>query len=106
MAKKAYSPVAGYNDLKQVETAINSAQTIQTLRKLVAKDGPKVGYKAFCYMLGEKMTPEAMKPDEACAAAARLEQQGNHEAALDIYKKVAAFHPDHPIAAEKVNNSE
>ena len=67
MAKKPYSPVASYSDLKRVEGLINQAQTVETIRKLVVKDGPKVGYKAFCYMLCGKMTPEAMKPDEAFA---------------------------------------
>jgi len=43
-----------------------------------------------------------MKPDEACVAAATLEQQGKTEEALAIYKKVVEFHPDHPIAKSKV----
>jgi hypothetical protein len=102
MAKKPYSPVASYSDLKRVEGLVNQAQTVDAIRKLVVRDGPKVGYKAFCYMLGGKMTPEAMKPDEACVAAATLEQQGKVEEALAIYKKVAEAHPDHPIAKSKV----
>jgi len=100
--KKAYSPVASYEDLKQVEAELNTAQTVEKIRQIVIKDGPKVGYKAFCYMLGGKMTPEAMKPDEACVAAATLEQQGKTEEALEIYKRVVEVHPDHPLAAGKV----
>jgi hypothetical protein len=102
MAKKPYSPVASYSDLKRVEGLITQAQTVEAIRKLVVKDGPKVGYKAFCYMLGGKMTPEAMKPDEACVAAASLEQRGEEDAAMAIYKKVAEVHPDHPVAKGKV----
>lgn len=101
-AKKPYSPVASYSDLKQVEQAIEAAHSVEKIRQIVVKDGPKVGYKAFCYMLGGKMTPEAMKPDEACVAAATLEQQGEIEEAQAIYKKVLADHPDHPIATGKV----
>ena len=102
MAKKPYSPVASYSDLKRVEELINQAQTVEAIRKLVVEDGPKVGYKAFCYMLGGKMTPEAMKPDEACVAAASLEQQGEADAAIAVYKKVIEAHPDHPVAKGKV----
>ena len=103
MAKKPYAPVASYSDLKRVEGLVNQAQTVDAIRKLVVKDGPQVGYKAFCYMLGGKMTPEAMKPDEACIAAATLEQQGEIEEALAIFKKVAEVHPDHPIAKSKID---
>ena len=53
-------------------------------------------------MLGGKMTPEAMKPDEACVAAATMEQQGKTEEAVAIYKNVVEFHPDHPIAKSKI----
>jgi hypothetical protein len=102
MAKKPYSPMASYADLKRVEGLLNEAQTVEAIRKLVVKDGPKVGYKAFCYMLGGKMTPEGMKPDEACVAAASLEQQGEIEAARAIYKKVVEVYPDHPVAKGKV----
>jgi hypothetical protein len=102
MAKKPYSPMASYDELKRVEGEINRANTVDTLRKVVAKDGPKVGYKAFCYILGGKMTPEAMKPDEACVAAATMEQQGDNEAAMEIYKKVFEFHADHPLAKSKM----
>ena len=101
MAKKTYSPVASYSNLKQVEQAIDAAQSIDKIRQIVAKDGPKVGYKAFCYMLGGKMTPEAMKPDEACVQAATLEQQGKIEEAQEIYKRVLAVHPEHPLAKGK-----
>jgi len=102
MAKKLYSPMVSYTELKRVEEEINVADTVDKIRQIVTKDGPKVGYKAFCYMLGGKMTPEAMKPDEACVAAATLEQQGKTEEATAIYKKVIEFHPDHPIAKSKL----
>lgn len=102
MAKKPYSPMASYNDLKRVEGLIQQAGSIDDIRQIVLKDGPKVGYKAFCYLLGGRMTPEAMKADEACAAAADLEQQGKVEEAMAIYKKVVEAHPDHPLAAAKV----
>jgi hypothetical protein len=102
MTKKPYEPVASYDDLKRVEQEINRAETVAKIREIVVKDGPKVGYKAFCYMLGGKMTPEAMKPDEACTAAARLEQQGKTEEATAIYKEVLKAHPDHAMARGKV----
>jgi hypothetical protein len=102
MAKKPYSPMASYSDLKRVEGLINQAQSVDDIRTLVLKDGPKVGYKAFCYMLGGRMTAEAMKPDEACTAAAQLEAKGDTEAATAIYQKVVKDHPDHPIAKGKV----
>lgn len=102
MAKQAYSPVASYTELKRVEGLIEKAQTVDDIRKIVEKDGPKVGYKAFCYMLTNKMTPEAMKPDEACVAAARLEQEGQANEATAIYKKVLETHSEHPLARGKV----
>jgi hypothetical protein len=102
MARKPYSPVASYADLKRVEGEINKAETIDRIREIVSKDGPKVGYKAFCYMLGQRMTPEAMKPDEACLAAAKLEQEGENERAQELYRKVVAAHADHPIASGKL----
>ncbi|MCB9078928.1 MAG: hypothetical protein H6631_15095 [Anaerolineaceae bacterium] len=104
MSKKPYSPVAGYSDLKRVESEIDKAQSVDDLRKIVVKDGPKVGYKAFCYMLGGKMTPEGMKPDEACVAAATLEQKGEAEQAMAIYKRVLDVYPDHAIAKSKVSS--
>ncbi len=103
MNKKPYAPVAPYSELKRVEELLDQAQTVETIRKLVVKDGPKVGYKAFCYMLGGKMTPEAMKPDEACVAAATLEEEGETDRAMEIYRKVVELHPDHPIAKSKVS---
>lgn len=102
MAKKPYSPLASYSELKRVEGLLDQAQSIDDIRKLVIKDGPKVGYKAFCYMLGGKMTPEGMKADEACVAAATLEQQGKEDEAIAVYKKVLEVHPDHPVAKGKV----
>jgi hypothetical protein len=102
MSKKPYEPVASYADLKQVEQEINKAETVQKIRDLVLKEGPKVGYKAFCYILGGRMTPESMKPDEACSVAATLEQQGKTEEAMAIYQAVLKAHPDHPLARSKV----
>jgi hypothetical protein len=102
MAKKPYSPVAPYAELKRVEQEIEAALTVEKIQKIVAKDGPKVGYKAFCYMLGGKMTPEGMKPDEACAAAEQMEAEGKFEEATEIYRRVVAVVPDHPLAKEKV----
>jgi hypothetical protein len=54
MAKQAYSPLASYAELKRVEQLINQVQTIDDVRKVMEKDGPKVGYKAFCICLPVK----------------------------------------------------
>lgn len=101
MAKQAYTPLASYADLKRVESLIIQAQTIDDVRKIMDKDGPKVGYKAFCYMFTGKMTPESMKADEACVEAVKLEQQGKKDEALEIYKRVLEAHPEHPLAKGK-----
>lgn len=101
MALKPYAPVASYTDLKRVENLLTEAQTADEIRRVCATDGPKVGYKAFCYMLTNKQTAEAMKPDEACIAAVALEQQGKQAEAQTIYKRVLAAFPDHPLAKEK-----
>lgn len=101
MARKPYSPTTSYSELKRVEALINQTQSVDDLRKVVHKDGPKIGYKAFCYILGGRMTPEAMKPDEACTAGFMVEQQGNADEAMTIYKKVLEVHPDHPVAKIK-----
>ena len=106
MARKPYSPIAPYAELKRVEGLINRAQTIEDLRKLVVSDGPKVGYKAFCYILGRRMTPEGMKPDEACTTAGLLEEQGKADEARAIYEKVLAVHPDHPVAKGRLGEVE
>jgi hypothetical protein len=97
--------MAPYAELKRVEGLINQAKSVDDIRKVVLKDGPKVGYKAFCYMLGGRMTPEGMKPDEACDVAEDLEQQDRVDEAQVIYKKVAEVHPDHPVAAEKMKEA-
>jgi hypothetical protein len=102
MDKKPYSPVAPYAELKRVENEMNAAESVDKIRQLVAKDGPKVGYKAFCYMLSGKMTPEGMKADEACVAAAVLEQQGKLDEAMEIYRRVVAVYPDHPLAKSRL----
>ena len=43
MAKKPYSPMAPYEELKRVEGELDRAQTKEDLSKIVTKDGPKVG---------------------------------------------------------------
>lgn len=106
MAKKSFSPIASYAELKRVEGLINQARTVDDIRKLVVSDGPKVGYKAFCYMLGSRMTAEAMKPDEACAAAIQLEEQGKVDETKTIYEKVLFVHPDHPVAKSRMEQDE
>lgn len=103
MARKPYSPLAEYSELKRVENLLQQAQTIDEVRKVCAADGPKVGYKAFCYLFTGRMSAEAMKPDEACTAAAALEQEGKAGEAQAIYQKVLAVHPDHPLAKDKIN---
>ena len=103
MPKKPYSPMASYAKLREVEKLLQTANTADDVRKIVTKHGPQVGYKAFCYMLGGKMSAAAMKADEACVEAAKLEQKGDIEAAQAIYKDVIAVHPDHPLAMGKVS---
>ncbi|MCA9938629.1 MAG: hypothetical protein KC418_08305 [Anaerolineales bacterium] len=98
MARQSYTPVAPYADLKRAETLLNAAATTDDVRQACAKEGAKIGYKAFCYLLLGKMTPEGMKPDDACLEAARLETAGESAAALEIYRRVLDAHPDHPIA--------
>ncbi|OQY44037.1 MAG: hypothetical protein B6242_13550 [Anaerolineaceae bacterium 4572_78] len=102
MARKPYAPVASYEKLKSVEQKIEQAQSVEELRKIVVQDGPKVGYKAFCYILSRKMTPESMKADEACVAAFSFEKAGKLDEALDVYQKITAVHKEHPIASAKL----
>ncbi len=99
MAKKPYSPMASYEKLKTVEGAILSAETADELAAICKKHGASVGYKAFCYMLTGKMTPEGMKANEACEAAQNLPS----EKAQEIYKRVLAVYPEHPLALENAN---
>ena len=63
--EKSYAPVASYEQLQQAEADINGAATVADIREATRQHGAKVGYKAFCYLLTGKMTPEGMKPDEA-----------------------------------------
>lgn len=102
MAKKPYSPTAAYSALAEVEAHLQQATNADDIRKLVVSHGPKVGYKAFCYMLGGKMSAAAMKPDEACEAAAQLEAEGQTDAARAIYQEITAVHKDHPQASQKL----
>ena len=102
MAKKPYAPVASYEALSEVERKLKQSTTADEVARLVNSHGAKIGYKAFCYILSGKMSAAAMKPDEACAEAAKLEQAGQSEAALAIYKAVSAVHTNHPLASAKV----
>jgi hypothetical protein len=97
--EKSYAPVASYDQLKQAETAINQSVTADHIREATRQHGAKVGYKAFCYLLIGKMTPEGMKPDEAAEVAMQLE--GKIEEAQEIYRRILAEHPDHALAKEK-----
>ena len=100
--KKSYSPVASYEQLKQAETAIDKAETAVDVREATKQYGAKIGYKAFCYMLTEKMTAEGMKPDEAGETAVALEAAGQVDDAQEIYRRMLAAHPEHVLAKEKV----
>ncbi|MCB8984464.1 MAG: hypothetical protein H6659_11610 [Ardenticatenaceae bacterium] len=92
--EKSYTPVASYDQLKQVEEAIDQATTVEDIREATRQHGSKVGYKAFCYLLTGKMTPEGMKPEEAAAAAAALQVDGKDGAAQEIYRRILAEHPE------------
>ena len=99
--EKSYAPVASYEQLKLAETAVTQATTTDHIREATRQHGAKIGYKAFCYLLTGKMTPEGMKPDEAAATAVALEEAGKTEEAQAIYRLILAEHPDHPLAKEK-----
>ncbi|GAP62060.1 hypothetical protein ARMA_0483 [Ardenticatena maritima] len=103
MARKPYSPIASYAKLKEVEKALQNAQTADDIRNLTRKYGADIGYKAFCYLLTGKMTPEAMKPDEAAILAFEYEQQGEREAAREIYRRILEVHPNHPLAKSRLS---
>jgi len=79
MAQKTYRPSASYTELKRVEKLIRQVQTVEDVRQLVRIEGPKIGYKAFCYLLSERMTPELMKPDESSAYLSEIEQESNKQ---------------------------
>lgn len=100
--EKSYSPVASYEQLKQAETSIEGAVTAADVREATKQHGAKIGYKAFCYLLIGKMTPEGMKPDEAAETAVTLEAAGSAAEAQEIYRRILAEHPDHALAKEKV----
>jgi hypothetical protein len=97
---KSDTPVAAYDQLKLAATAVTQATT-DHIREATRQHGAKIGYKAFCYLLTGKMTPEGMKPDEAAATAVALEEAGKAEEAQAIYPLILAEHPDHPLAKEK-----
>ncbi|MBK8989563.1 MAG: hypothetical protein IPM39_26485 [Chloroflexi bacterium] len=96
--EKSYTPVASYEQLKLAETAVTQATTADHIREATRKHGAKIGYKAFCYLLTGKMTPEGMKPDEAAVTAVALEEDGKAAEAQAIYRLILAAHPDHPLA--------
>ncbi len=100
MARKNYSPVASYEQLKLTETMIDKAETAVHIRDATKQYGAKIGYKAFCYILMGKMTPEGMKPDEAAVTAVTLEAAGETDKAQEIYGRILAAHPDHVLAKQ------
>jgi len=99
--EKSYAPVASYEQLKEAEAAINGAATVADIREATRQHGAKVGYKAFCYLLTGKMTPEGMKPDEAAATAVALQAAGQTADAQTIYRHILAEYPDHPLAKKE-----
>lgn len=103
--EKSYTPVASYEQLKQAEVSINKSQTADDVREATKQHGAKIGYKAFCYLLTGKMTPEGMKPDEAAAMAVTLEARGKTGVAGEIYRRILAEHPDHALAKERLSDS-
>ena len=82
-------------------TAVTQATTADHIREATRQHGAKIGYKAFCYLLTGKMTPEGMKPNEAAATAVVLEEAGKADEAQAIYRLILAEHPEHPLAKEK-----
>lgn len=59
--RSSYTPSASYADLKQIETQLNQAQSVDEVRRIAKSACSVVGYKAFCYLLGGLSTPELMK---------------------------------------------
>lgn len=100
--EKSYSPVASYEQLKQAEASIEGSETAEDIREATRQHGAKIGYKAFCYLLIGKMTPEGMKPDEAAEAALQLEREGKVDEAQETYRRILAEHPDHELAKSKI----
>jgi len=60
MPKKLYAPVCSNEALIAAHTAIIEAETKEDLQQAVSYHGPRVGYKAFCYMLSGKSTAEQL----------------------------------------------
>lgn len=92
-----YKPRASYALLKKAETAIEGAETIDDLREVVRAHGWRTGYKALCYLLMGKMTPEAMKPKDAAEVARKLSATGKDLEAEAIRAKILEVHPKYPL---------
>ncbi len=103
--KKPYTPIAPYTKLKEVERLLGEAQTAEDVRQVARQHATSIGYKAFCYLLTGRMTPEAMKPDEAAVEAFQLEQKGEAEAAREIYRRILEAHPDHALARSRLEEN-
>lgn len=101
-----YRPIAPYEKLKAAELDIKAATTLEELRKAVEEHGPRIGYKAFCYIFMRKMTPEAMKPKEAIQLASAFEESGEADKAADIYRKISEWHPEISQDSESRTNSD
>lgn len=99
-----YKPLAPYTKLKNAEEAINAVSNLDELRQAMLRFGPQIGYKAFSYIFTGKMTPEAMKPDEAATEAIKLEIDGDYEGAHEIYRRILEVHAEHSIALAKLND--
>lgn len=93
-SKYIYRPIATYAKLKEAEKSIVNVETIDELAEAMRIHGPRVGYKAFCYMVMKKMTPEAMKPEEASNEAEELMKCGEAAEAYEIFEKIRVWHPN------------
>jgi len=101
MAKeKHYTPTSSYAELKEVADKLATAQSADQLRTLCQQYGTKIGYKAFCYLMTNKMTAESMQPDQSAEIGVKLLAQGQTAAAREIFKRIVAFYPEHPIAKQ------
>jgi hypothetical protein len=99
-----YRPMAPYVKLKQAEVAIEEANSLDEFKQVMGRFGTQIGYKAFCWLSMGKMTPEAMKPEEAIAVASECELKGDDEAAREIYERILVVHIDHPVAKSRLSD--